>query len=101
MTRRAWIALGFVIAACASDGTSTGGSAGFYGDWYYLDDAWYGGGCCVNPPDEIGPPHPENPIVIPPGSDPRPMQPIASPPTPSPRPVATPRMSGGGGRGRR
>lgn len=115
MTRRVWIAAAaFVLGACATDGTSTGGGAGFYSDWSYYHDAWYGGGCCINLPDEVGPPHPEHPIVMPPGSDPRPTHPIALPPggdakpsqpiaspSPAPRPAAMPRMSGGGGRGRR
>lgn len=101
----------FAVAGCATEGTTTGG-VGFYSDWYYMDDIWYGGGCCVDlPPDGVGPPRPEHPIVVPPGSQPRPENPIAPTPSPkasqpissspAPRPVATPRMGGGGGGRRR
>ena len=109
MKRRDAIALSFalfLLAGCASDGTS--GSADFYGGAYY-DDWWYtGGGCCVDYPGDIGPPgprpehpiaeppkgpHPEHPIATPPKAEPK----AASRPMPSPRPAAP--MRGGGGRG--
>jgi hypothetical protein len=116
MTRALRIALLAAILAlpfgCATEGAGTVGFgySGYYGDWW--DDPWYwGGGCCVDYPDFIGPPHPEHPIVIPPGSasNPKPSQPIATPPTrptqlpsASQRPMATPMprpaMRGGGGR---
>jgi hypothetical protein len=89
------------IGGCATEGTYGGGA--YFGDAYFsYDDPWYYGGCCVDPPGDIGPPdpRPEHPIVKPPPA--RPENPIASPsprPTPMPRPAAMPR--GGGGRGRR
>ncbi len=125
----ALIACGLITARCATEGT-----AGGYYDPYYYDDPWYGygygfgagiivGGCC----DDTGPPpHPEHPIVNPPGGDrpgaPHPEHPIAnvpgatpkaetrpsggsssSRPTPAPRSAAPSRggggFSGGGGRG--
>jgi hypothetical protein len=83
-----------LLADCAGDGSASGEL--YYGGFWY-DDAWYGGGCCVDYPGDIGPPHPEHPIAKPP--DPKPTQPIATPPSsrpmPSPRPAAMPR---GGGR---
>jgi hypothetical protein len=106
-----------LLGSCATDGTHAADSAGaWYSDYY---DPWYwGGGGWVYPPDIAGPPHPEHPIVLPPGSAPRPEHPIATPPsasvpTPTPpiasqpsRPTASPRpapmprpaMRGGGGR---
>jgi len=89
---------GLLLAACATEG----GNAAVYGSLWY-DDPWYdwygygyGGGCCVDYPGDVGPPHPEHPIVLPPGEagQPRPEQPIAKPPgqaraTPS-QPIATP-----------
>ncbi|HZZ95247.1 MAG TPA: hypothetical protein VFE23_21995 [Usitatibacter sp.] len=105
MSRRGAIALalGSLLAGCATDGTSVGVGVGaeYYGP--YDDDWWYaGGGCCIDYPNDIGPPHPEHPIVLPPGS-PRPSHPVAPPassssrPMPSPRPAAS--MGGGGFRG--
>jgi hypothetical protein len=109
--------LAALLAGCASDGTATAVTAGaWYGDYY---DPWYwGGGGWVYPPDFVGPPHPEHPIVSPPGSAPRPEHPIASPPSasaprpsqpiasqpsrpsvsPRPMPMPRPAMRGGGGR---
>ena len=102
-----------LLAGCATEGT--GGSADFYGGYY--DDWWYGGawgaGCCPDYPGDVGPPRPEHPIALPPGSTPRPENPIASPPggaqpkattsLPSARPAAPMRGGGmrGGGGGRR
>jgi hypothetical protein len=71
---------------------------GFYGDYWY-DDYWYGAGCCIDYPNDIGPPHPEHPIAKPPPV--KPSNPIATPPSrpmPSPRPAAMPRGGGGGRR---
>jgi len=85
---------GLLASQCATEGG--GGSTHFYADHYLYDDYWYGGGCCVDYPDDIGPPHPEHPIAKPPPA--RPANPIATPPSrpmPSPRPAAMPR---GGGR---
>lgn len=115
----AMFAAGLLTADCATEGAGTVG-AGWYGAYYdYWYDPWYGGGCCVDYPGDIGPigPHPEHPIVLPPGSDaPRPEQPIAKPdvkpsqpianrpsatPMSSPRPTSMPRMGGGGRGGRR
>ena len=88
-------------SGCATEGAVDVG-VGFYGG--YWDDPWYSSGCCVDPPDNIGPPpHPAHPIANPP--DLKPTQPIANPPTatpkstPSPRPAM--RSGGGGGRGGR
>ena len=117
MTKRRLVLAAVVLSlcGCATDGTVSGG-AGIYGDWYYMDDIWYGGGCCVDPPANIGA-HPEHPIVIPPEGigPPRVENPIALPDaqpkrantTPSASSSASrsaaPRMSsmprGGGGRG--
>lgn len=96
--RRALLAVALgacaLLAACAGDGSASGD---FYYDGFWYDDPWYGGGCCIDYPGDIGPPHAENPIVKP--SDPKPTHPIATPPSarpmPSPRPAAMPR---GGGR---
>jgi len=80
--------LALLAAGCATEGTSA--EVGFYGGVYY-DDPWYwGDGCCVGPPVDIGPPpvRPEHPIAKPPPV--RPAQPIARP-TPMPRPAAMPR----------
>jgi hypothetical protein len=104
-----------IVPGCATDGGSSVG-VGFYGDWYYGDDVWYGGGCCVDPPGNVGA-HPEHPIVLPPDGvgPPRPEQPIALPPKAEPKSTrpsttsssssmrsAAPRASmGGGGRGGR
>ena len=102
----AFIACALLSAGCASDGTSSGG-VGIYSGFYYDDYWWHGGGgCCIDYPGDIGPPHPEHPIVLPPGSDaPKPSHPIATPPsrpsTPSTRPMPSPRPAmsrGGGGR---
>jgi len=95
--RRALLAASVALAAlcpgCATDG-GTYVEGGVYGGFYY-DDPWYWGGCCVDPPDDIGPPRPEHPIAKPPPA--RPSHPIATPrPMPAPRPAAMPR--GGGGR---
>jgi hypothetical protein len=95
--RAALLACGLLGANCAGDGTASGGVY----DPFFYDDPWYvGGSCCVDYPVDIGPPHPEHPIVIPPGQDLKPTHPIALPPSsrpmPSPRPAAMPR--GGGGR---
>jgi len=117
MTKRALVFVLFAafVPGCATDGGSAAG-AGFYGDWYYADDVWYGGGCCVDRPDGV--PHPEHPIVLPPDGvgPPRPEQPIALPPKAEPKSAspttsssssmrsAAPRASmsmGGGGRGGR
>jgi hypothetical protein len=80
-----------LVGGCASDGTATGPSAAWYSDYY---DPWYwAGGGWVYPPDFVGPPHPEHPIVLPPGSTPRPEHPVATPPSSAPRPsqpIATP-----------
>ena len=95
------------LGGCASDGTATAVSAGaWYSDYY---DPWYwGGGGWAYPPDFAGPPHPEHPIAMPPGSTPRPEHPIATPPSSAPRPsqpiasrpapMPRPAMRGGGGR---
>jgi hypothetical protein len=108
--------IALLAPGCATDGGSATVGAGFYGDWYYYDDIWYGGGCCVNPPDNIGSaPRPEHPIALPPDGigPPRPAQPIALPDakpkagtssaSSSANRSAAPRMSsmprGGGGRG--
>jgi hypothetical protein len=105
------------VPGCATDGASSVG-VGLYGDWYYGDDIWYGGGCCVDIDRPGDRPHPEHPIVLPPDGvgPPRPENPIAVTPEPkSTRPStstssasrsAAPRMSamprgGGGGRGGR
>jgi hypothetical protein len=102
------------VPGCATDGGTAVG-VGFYGDWYYGDDVWYGGGCCVDVPPGSGA-RPEHPIALPPDGvgPPRPEQPIALPAEPkSTRPStsssssmrsAAPRASmsmGGGGRGGR
>jgi hypothetical protein len=113
MKRRvlAFMLFAAIVPGCATDGGSSVG-VGFYGDWYYADDVWYGGGCCVDRPDDV--PHPEHPIVLPPDGvgPPRPEQPIALPPKAEPKSAspstsssmrsAAPRASmsmGGGGRG--
>ncbi len=117
---------GLLTARCTTEG-----AAGDYYAPYYYDDPWYGygygfgagiivgGGCCGG--DMGPPPHPEHPIVNPPGGDrPHPEHPIANPPggaTPkaetrgsgdssSSRPMPSPRAAapsrggfGGGGRG--
>jgi len=113
-----FVLLAAFVPGCATDGMSTAVGVGLYGDWYYGDDIWYGGGCCVNPPDNSGA-RPEHPIALPPDGvgPPRPEQPIALPSEPkSAKPAATssssstrsaaPRASamprgGGGGRGGR
>jgi hypothetical protein len=84
-----------LVSGCATEGTS---GAGYYGDTYYYDDPWYYGGCCVDPPGDIGPPapHPEHPIAKPPPA--RPAQPIATPSRPTPMPRAAVRGGGRGGR---
>ncbi len=83
-----------LAGGCATEGRVV--DAGVYGAFYY-DDPWYWAGCCVDPPDAIGPPppRPEHPIANPPPA--RPAHPIATPPRPmpAPRPMAMPR---GGGR---
>jgi hypothetical protein len=118
MRKRAliFVLLAAFVPGCATDGATSVG-VGFYGDWYYGDDIWYGGGCCVDVPPGSGA-RPEHPIALPPDGvgPPRPEQPIALPAEPkSTRPGATsssssnrsaaPRMSamprGGGGRGGR
>ena len=97
----AFIACGLLTARCATEGAGSG-----YYDPYYYDDPWYGygygfgagviiGGCCGG--DDVGPPpHPEHPIVNPPGEGdrPRPEHPIANAPGASPK--ADTRPSGGG-----
>jgi hypothetical protein len=94
-----------LLVGCASG--SGGGGGDFWMDYYYYDSWYYGGGCCVDPPDVAGPiPHPEHPIVLPPGGDgPRPSQPIANNPTPRAapvsRPMPAPRAAARGGGGRR
>jgi len=99
--RSAAVAL-LLATGCAGDGTGTGG---FWFDAYYYDSWYYGDGCCVDPPEVIGPdrPHVEHPIVLP--DNPKPSQPIAnpSPPRPAPvsRPMAAPRPAARGGGGRR
>jgi len=111
MNRRAVLALAFTLslfAGCATEGAGSGG-AYLYGDAWYYDDFWYsGGGCCVEYPGDIGPPHPEHPIANPPGGTPRPEHPIATPPRAEPKSMPAPRaaapmrgggFSGGGGRG--
>ncbi|MFZ3322453.1 MAG: hypothetical protein WA190_08785 [Usitatibacter sp.] len=88
---------GMLVSQCATEGG--GGSVEFYGGYGYYDDYWYGGGCCVDYPGDIGPPRPEHPIAKPPPV--KPSQPIATPPSrpmPSPRPAAMPRGGGGGRR---
>jgi len=78
--------LAILASGCATEGTP---SASFYGDAYFYDDPWYYGGCCIDPPAEIGPPppRPEHPIANPPPA--RPSNPIAAPrPTPMPRAAA-------------
>lgn len=79
--------LAMFTSGCATEGTPT---ASFYGDAYFYDDPWYYGGCCIDPPVEIGPPppRPEHPIANPPA---RPTQPIAAPPRPTPMPRAAAR----------
>ena len=105
MNRLAAIAALLAALAAAGCATTEGSASGFgYSDLHWYDTWYWGGsGCCVDPPDMVGPPHPEHPIVLPPGSSqaPRPSQPIANVPsrpvaTPMPRPAAMPR--GGGGR---
>ena len=106
---------------CATEGAGTVGvGVGWY-DYGYWNDPWYGGGCCVDYPGDIGPPNPgaprpEHPIVLPPGSTPRPEQPIAKPDVKPVQPasatqrsISSPRATsmsrggmggmGGGGRG--
>ena len=117
MKKSAFILGAMLLAAsgCATDGATSVG-VGFYGDWGYYDDVWYGGGCCVNvpegggprpehpialPPDGIGPPRVENPIVLP---DAQPKAKASSTTSSSSaNRTAAPRMSsmprGGGGRG--
>jgi hypothetical protein len=117
MKRRvlAFMLFAAIAPGCATDGGTSVG-VGFYGDWYYGDDVWYGGGCCVDPPGNAGA-RPEHPIVLPPDGvgPPRVENPIALPAEPkSTRPSTTsssssmrsaaPRASmsmGGGGRGGR
>jgi uncharacterized membrane protein YgcG len=125
MSVRAWTAAllaGAALGGCATEGPV---DASFYGGVVYYDDLWYGGAwagaCCVDLPDEVGPPHPEHPIALPPGSSgarpanpianpgdaARPSQPIASQPKastsqssrsmPAPRAAAGGGMRGGGG----
>jgi hypothetical protein len=92
-----------LLGSCASDGTASASAGLWYSDYY---DPWYaGGGCCVDPPDFVGPPppRPEHPIALPPSSTPRPEHPIASPPSrpsvsPRPMPMPRPAMRGGGRR---
>jgi hypothetical protein len=112
MRARAWLLAGMAAlaaAGCVSESAVVNGY-GYYDNYIYYGDNWYWNGCCVDPPDVIGPPsppHPEHPIANPP--DARPSNPIASPPatrpsnpiaSPSPRPTPMPRpaMRGGGGR---
>jgi len=91
------VVTGLALLVIACEG---GTSGGYYGDAYYYDDPWYygtpwyNGGCCVDRPDDIGPPgpHPEHPIAKPPPT--RPTQPIARPS----RPMASPRPAVRGGR---
>ena len=92
MTRRAWLrtavlAAGLALGACSS--TRVG--MAFYGGVGYYDGPWYWGGCCIDPPSDIGPPppRPAHPIATPPPA--RPAQPIAARPMPAPRPAAMPR----------
>jgi len=99
------LGMALVVAGCATGGTG-GGGADFWMDYGYYDSWYYGGGCCVDPPDLIGPPgpHPEHPIALP--SDPKPSNPIASTPPPRPtapvsRPMPAPRAAARGGGGRR
>ncbi len=88
------VAVAAMSAGCATEGGVVDG--GVYGAFHY-DDPWYWAGCCVDPPDAIGPPppRPEHPIAKPPPV--QPTHPIATPPRPmpAPRPMAMPR---GGGR---
>ena len=98
----AMAALMLVPAGCATEGQVDVG-VGFYGS--YWDDPWYWSGCCVDPPDSVGPPpHPEHPIAKPdrPVATPLPSQPTATPrstSTPSPRPAMRSGGFSGGGRG--
>jgi hypothetical protein len=101
------IAIALLLASGALAGCATsGGSAGtvVYGESFWYDDPWYWGGCCVDPPGDIGPPgpRPEHPIAKPPPVGP--SQPIANPPDARPsqpiaaRPAPMPRAGGRGGR---
>ena len=89
------VGAGLLVVACATEGT---GSTAVYGSLWY-DDPWYGygygygGGCCIDYPGDVGPPHPEHPIALPPGQGgAAPSNPIATPPKAEAKP-STPSSS--------